>query len=774
MADDLSLLFRLRAQNQASPVIKTVEGDIQKLSSSTTTHFNSMQQVSTVALSKISQSITNLAGQVPVLGNAVSGLSSELSSMAGEATAAGSEFAAIAGPIGIAVVAIGAAAAASIKLTEALFDLTKAAAESQGKLFDLSQQTGVSVETLSALQFLAETTGGNIEAVSASLGIFQKNLEASQDATTKQAEAFKSLGVDVTTTEETLRATLKALGAMPEGFRQTALALQIFGRGGKQILAILKEANGEIDTTIDKLAAMGIGSSEAARQADQFNDELIKLHTQIQGIVNILGNEMIPEFLTALQTVEQFIKVSKDGFAALGSVLGLFVRQEVFKLAGELQILRDVWTVAQPILATQVELYERWAAAIQIISGNIPNISGNEIGPINLGGGASDGRKELQGLLQRAAATEEGNKNLQDLTRKFDLQNIFGNFDKQKAADLQAALEKQKQLQQQINEIKKKTAEVDREIAAEQEKRQRAIEAEIASLDAFIAAQTRAINGEQTELDKTNEFILRFENLSGGMDEATQAWLRFRAVIIDTNEDLKDLPEFIRETAKAMAELGPQFTEGTAFPGVDALNALAPQIPKVLELQKAFDDLGESIRKVFDGSKDFKLQFGDVIGGALADLEQGIASLVEQYVLLGTTGPAALRKLLAATLAHLAAEASVKAVFQLAEGFAALFVNPAEAAAHFTSAAIFGSIAGVAAVAGRSVAGDLFQQKPSGSNAQTQGSGALPTIVQGRNQAAPPVVHIDVRHDEGVVVRTWTDDFRNGGITRQTVQGDGR
>src|SRR5678815_364472 len=102
MAADLSLLFQLKAQNQASPVIHQVQGDVSKFAKSTSTEFNALQQATTSAFGKITSSLTNLTGQLPVVGNAIQGLSTELGAMATSTEAAGTEFAAIAGPIGIA------------------------------------------------------------------------------------------------------------------------------------------------------------------------------------------------------------------------------------------------------------------------------------------------------------------------------------------------------------------------------------------------------------------------------------------------------------------------------------------------------------------------------------------------------------------------------------------------------------------------------------------------------------------------------------------------
>ena len=113
------------------------------------------------------------------------------------------------------------------------------------------------------------------------------------------------------------------------------------------------------------------------------------------------------------------------------------------------------------------------------------------------------------------------------------------------------------------------------------------------------------------------------------------------------------------------------------------------------------------------------------IGGMMVNAFSGIAnalgSVVEQWVLMGSTGPAVMRKILAAALASIAAEAAVRAIWELALGFATLFTNPAESSGHFIAAALFGSIAVGAALAGRAVAGDAFKQQ---NQAATGGGGS--------------------------------------------------
>jgi tape measure domain-containing protein len=124
---------------------------------------------------------------------------------------------------------------------------------------------------------------------------------------------------------------------------------------------------------------------------------------------------------------------------------------------------------------------------------------------------------------------------------------------------------------------------------------------------------------------------------------------------------------------------------------------------------------------------------------AFGDFAQGIGSTVQQFVLLGSTGPHALRKVTAQTLASLSAEATVKALMALADGFVHLFTNPPQAAADFTAAAIYGGIAGVSAIAGRAVAGDIFKNEQQGEGAgASDGAGGSSdrTIREGRTGGA--------------------------------------
>jgi hypothetical protein len=245
----------------------------------------------------------------------------EMTALAASTGEAGGAFASLAGPVGIAVLAVAAIVAAVVLAEKKMFDLAVASAKVEGKFVDLSQQIGLSAELLSAFDVLAATTDTNLGSLSASFGIFQKHLEEAQDPLSASAGLLGELGIQTTDTEAALRQTFVTLAKLPEGFRQTALALQLFGRGGKSVLAIIKETNGDLDTAIKRFRELGlIVSQEDARAADKFNDELELLNRQFQDLTVELGKEFLPAALEIVRTLSDLTKASKGLFDLIGLV----------------------------------------------------------------------------------------------------------------------------------------------------------------------------------------------------------------------------------------------------------------------------------------------------------------------------------------------------------------------------------------------------------------------------------------------------------------------
>jgi hypothetical protein len=137
-------------------------------------------------------------------------------------------------------------------------------------------------------------------------------------------------------------------------------------------------------------------------------------------------------------------------------------------------------------------------------------------------------------------------------------------------------------------------------------------------------------------------------------------------------------------------------------------------------------------------------QAGNFISTLLEGIDNivaGLGDMLANWVLLGETGAAAFRKLIASTLAYYARTFLIKALDNIGEGFSNLAKASAAAASgnlvsaalykaaavqNFISAAKYGIASAATAVAGRFAAGDSFKQKDTARRAVNGGEDAEP------------------------------------------------
>jgi hypothetical protein len=290
-------------------------------------------KVAEQSASKLSGTFKGMSAAVTTLDGPLGGIASRIRSLG----TLGAELTTSAGAIGI---AIGAISVASVGAAFGIFKLVTSAAEATGKLHDLSQQTGFSVETLSALKNAAETSGGSINTVAGALGIFQRHMEEANEGNKETSRLFKALNIDVRDNEKALRQAFDILSKLPAGAQQTAISMKLFGRSGREVMGIFKEAGGDLDAFIQKLRDMGLLiTTESARAGDKLSDSVTILGQRFAAVGRQVANEFAPEVTSAIEKVGKWLTDNKatiidwsrtfadmassagSAFAAFGSVI---------------------------------------------------------------------------------------------------------------------------------------------------------------------------------------------------------------------------------------------------------------------------------------------------------------------------------------------------------------------------------------------------------------------------------------------------------------------
>jgi hypothetical protein len=217
---------------------------------------------------------------------------------------------------------------AAVAVTGGVVALAKSAIDLADDMRDLSQRTGVGVETLGQFKVAAELSGSSLEGVAKGLTFLNKNMVAAATGTEAAAAAFKTVGVSTTEADGTLRKADKVFLDVADRFAQlrdgpekAALAIKIFGKAGAELIPILNLGSKEIQRF-----GLGIGP-DFADKADAFNDQLGIMKAQTTVLTVQIGSALLPVMSGLVSVLTQAItfvgNLAGEFYKAIGGAAGL-------------------------------------------------------------------------------------------------------------------------------------------------------------------------------------------------------------------------------------------------------------------------------------------------------------------------------------------------------------------------------------------------------------------------------------------------------------------
>lgn len=227
---------------------------------------------------------------------------------------------------GLLVMGIKGLAAAAV--TSGVVALAKSAIDLADNMRDLSQRTGVSIETLGQFKVAAELSGSTLEGVAKGLNFLNKNMVAAATGADGAAAAFKTIGVATTDAQGNLRTADQVFldiadrfAALRDGPEKAALAMRVFGKAGAELIPILNLGSQEIQRF-----GLNIGP-DFADKADAFNDQLGLMGAQTTMLTVEIGSKLLPIMSGLLAVVSEGItaigNLASEFYAAVGGAAGL-------------------------------------------------------------------------------------------------------------------------------------------------------------------------------------------------------------------------------------------------------------------------------------------------------------------------------------------------------------------------------------------------------------------------------------------------------------------
>jgi len=228
--------------------------------------------------------------------------------------------------VGSALRTMGGALAAALSI-EAMRGFASRTIESTASLKDMSEKTGATVEHLSALRSVASLGGKDIDAVSDALVKMTRGLSGADDETKGAAQGIKALGLNLDAfkrldSAEQLKALADRLETFRDGAGKTALAVDVLGRGGANLLPYLKDL-AEQGALVAKVTA------KQAEEADLYEKNLRALAAASDRLKKQLVMDMLPaltEITSAMRVASKESGTLMSWWVGLG---GLFAKSTI-------------------------------------------------------------------------------------------------------------------------------------------------------------------------------------------------------------------------------------------------------------------------------------------------------------------------------------------------------------------------------------------------------------------------------------------------------------
>ncbi len=234
-----------------------------------------------------------VVGQAAVdkLNAGVSALDKQVGALPGVAKAAGMALAGLGAGVGVAVL-------------KEKFD---GVVESILKVKDASETTGSSIEKIGALAQAAKITGDEFEPITQGIIKMNKALAGADEASKGASHALNTIGLSIRELRQmdpadAFDTIAKSLENFEDGGGKVALAMDIFGKSGAQLLPFMKDYV-ELGPQVSEVTA------EQAEQAESYERNVRRLQAAKQELYKVIATEAMP---VADAFVKMLVKTSNE------------------------------------------------------------------------------------------------------------------------------------------------------------------------------------------------------------------------------------------------------------------------------------------------------------------------------------------------------------------------------------------------------------------------------------------------------------------------------
>lgn len=203
--------------------------------------------------------------------------------------------------------------------------LTKVFVDFGSALQDMHDRTGLSIEALSELNFIADQTGSSMEDVEAAVRAMQRKIGDLASGSKSAAEAFEALGLTLEdledlAPEDQLKLIGRRLAAIPNATLRAAAAMDVLGKSGTKLIPMFKG----MDENSRRFKELGLSiPGSAAARADALGDAIGEIAAVAKNAAFWIGDALAPAMANMMSMTTRAMVAVRDWVKANRGVVVL-------------------------------------------------------------------------------------------------------------------------------------------------------------------------------------------------------------------------------------------------------------------------------------------------------------------------------------------------------------------------------------------------------------------------------------------------------------------
>lgn len=209
--------------------------------------------------------------------------------------------------------AFAAIGTASVATTKALWDGVNATAQYGDQIDKTSQKVGMGTEAYQKWDYAMKISGTEMANCTVGLKTLTNKLDDFKAGSSGATAIFERLGIsleDVSSKsrEDIFQTTVYALQNIEDATEKAAIANDLFGRSGQDLMPMFNLTNEELDSLMKEAEDYGmVMSEEAVKSSAAFQDSLTKLQGSFKGVTNGIFSNLMPGLSTAIDGFSDLI-----------------------------------------------------------------------------------------------------------------------------------------------------------------------------------------------------------------------------------------------------------------------------------------------------------------------------------------------------------------------------------------------------------------------------------------------------------------------------------